>query len=163
MTSPVRRILQEDAEHDRSSVNILQDLLGDDFFDSPVNGVRTSTPDASTPQASVLTTTTVANTQTDCNCQNSLLKAMQTLTASLELVLRELERLNRNTTTLSSDVSFLRGQVRQVERTQQRLQNPPNRRGSRSARVRPYRWSQTNAAAVQPPSPKVKSAVIMKD
>ncbi|CAC5426496.1 unnamed protein product [Mytilus coruscus] len=105
--------------------------------------------------------------KTDEDLNHQVIQALANFTKSQQLILQELGHLNRSVTTLSSDISFLRGQFRQQERIINRQQrvldrrntvnNLQNRIPTTNARTTPYN---RNTAAGTQKKQKLKSVVV---
>ncbi|CAC5413535.1 unnamed protein product [Mytilus coruscus] len=106
--------------------------------------------------------------KTDDDSSHKVIQALSNLNKSQQIILQELGHLNKSVTTLSSDISFLRGQFRQQERIinrQQRLldrlntvNNLHNRIPRANARTTPY--FRTTAKRTQK---KQMKSVVVKD
>ncbi|CAC5425003.1 unnamed protein product [Mytilus coruscus] len=103
----------------------------------------------------------------DEDSNHQIIQALANLTKSQQIILEELGHLNRSVTTLSSEISFFRGQFRQQERIINRqervldrlntVNNLQNRIPRANARTTPY--NRPTAAGTQKKQ-KLKSVVV---
>ena len=163
------------------SVNVLDQILfdGEEMF-----------MESSPPPRSVITEETledsdrkVVTSEVELSNHATVLESLQTVTSTNSLLTQEVSSLSQevklNTaknTTLSSDVSYLRGQIRQQERLlarqqsmlrsilnilqAQQRQKPKTFRNSARTRLRPYNLPQKRESS---PKPAVRSIVKKKD
>ncbi|CAC5365996.1 unnamed protein product [Mytilus coruscus] len=157
--SPTRQVLEREvvatAKDEEVMESILPQLLGQD-------------PPGNCSNLNARHAISNDKKKTDDDSSHKVIQALSNLNKSQQIILQELGHLNKSVTTLSSDISFLRGQFRQQERIinrQQRLldrlntvNNLHNRIPRANARTTPY--FRTTAKRTQK---KQMKSVVVKD
>ncbi|CAC5394897.1 unnamed protein product [Mytilus coruscus] len=151
----VQYIFDQDLIQDEDAEYILPQILG---FEAP----QTSTPK---PQPVVQTPPPSLTQPPTPNLNQQILTVLSTFTTTQELLLKEIAHNTKSIQTLSTDIAYLRGQVRQFERVQGRQQTILDRlsnlsnRPFKPIRRKPY----LNRPKPQQRQPKVKSVVEKKN
>ncbi|CAC5383676.1 unnamed protein product [Mytilus coruscus] len=151
----VQYIFHQDLIQDEDVEYILPQILGSE-------APQTSTPK---PQPVVQTPPPSFAQPPTPKLNQQILTALSTFTTTQELLLKEIAHNTKSIQTLSTDIAYLRGQVRQFERVQGRQQTILDRlsnlsnRPFKPIRRKPY----LNRPKPQQRQPKVKSVVEKKD
>ncbi|CAC5368138.1 unnamed protein product [Mytilus coruscus] len=151
----VQYIFDQDLIQDEDAEYILPQILGSE-------APQTSTPK---PQPLVQTPPPSFAQPPTPNLNQQILTALSTFTTTQELLLKEIAHNTKSIQTLSTDIAYLRGQVRQFERVQGRQQTILNRlsnlsnRPFKPIRRKPY----LNRPKPQQRQPKVRSVVEKKN
>ncbi|CAC5390494.1 unnamed protein product [Mytilus coruscus] len=115
ISSSVQYIFDQDLIQDEDAEYILPQILGSEAPQSSTPKPQPCQPVVQTPPPSI-------NQPPTSNFYQQIFTALSTFTTTQELLLKEIALNTKSIQTLSTDIAYLRGQVRQFERVQGRQQ-----------------------------------------